>query len=72
MAKALKDKSLPARHNYPWDEWFDGRVWELVPGVDFTSRTSLRARAHGAATQRGKKVSIRNMSEVVLLQARDA
>lgn len=40
MATRLKDDDL-ALHSraavtkYPWDEWTDGSVWELVEGVDF-------------------------------------
>lgn len=25
---------------YPWDAWLDGRIWKLVPGVDFTCKVN--------------------------------
>lgn len=42
---------------YPWDEWFDGQLWELVPGKDFTgSAAGIRSSAYNAAKVRGVKV----------------
>ena len=42
----------PVQSNYPWDEWFDGSVWELTPGEDFKGKpATFRASAVAA---RGK------------------
>lgn len=36
MAKALTDFEPPARRDYPWSEWLDGKsTWQLVQGEDF-------------------------------------
>lgn len=33
------DPEVPVEHDrqrkYPWDQWFDGQIWRLTPGVDF-------------------------------------
>jgi len=38
MSRILDE--MPARKTtrarYPWDEWTDGRVWEITRGQDFT------------------------------------
>lgn len=54
MARKLTEwpDDLPVRstQKYPLDQWFDGSVWELVQGQDFTCkyvslRTALQAKA---------------------------
>lgn len=48
------------RNKYPWDEWLDGKTWELRKGRDYESTLeSFRAGAWRAANQRGKKVKTR-------------
>lgn len=38
---------------YPWDEWFDGRVWHLKKGEDFqVASGAFRAAAANAAKSR--------------------
>ena len=47
----------PAQNVYPWDEWLDGDVWELVPGVDFKGKpATFRASAVAQAARRDGKV----------------
>lgn len=49
---AEKPKSL-----YPWDDWGNGEIWELVQGEDYTVQSSsMRQRANKAASARGKSV----------------
>lgn len=41
MGKVLKEfpqemLSQGPYPKYPWDEWTDGRIWEIEKGVDFT------------------------------------
>ena len=56
MARVID--TFPAHTNqsrYPWDEWLDGRVWELVQGEDFdakpnTLKTGAKARSGAAVT----------------------
>jgi hypothetical protein len=48
---------------YPWDEWFDGSVWELVPGEDFVGQPStFRASAIAQAARRDGKVRTRKLT----------
>ena len=48
--------------NYPWDEWFDGSVWELTPGEDFKGKPStFRASAIAQAARRDGKVRTRKI-----------
>lgn len=39
MAKILDEvpegKKRGPKGKYPWDDWFDGRIWELEAGKDF-------------------------------------
>lgn len=57
MARRLDSFPAPVGARYPWDEWLDGSVWELVRGDDFSSRTStLRANAQIQAKKRGGRV----------------
>ena len=56
------------RSPYPWNEWFDGSVWELVQGKDFqclpvsmvtiVRRTGDRLRVDVVASIRGDRVYI--------------
>lgn len=48
-----------ARKKYPWDEWFNGDIYVLTAGEDFTmSLMSMRAYIYKMATQHAVKVSI--------------
>jgi glycine cleavage system aminomethyltransferase T len=44
------------RGSYPWNEWLDGKIWELEAGVDFTVKLdSFKGAALAAArTREGK------------------
>ncbi len=38
---------------FPWDEWLDGSVWELLAGEDYTVKTrSFRSNAQSVARKR--------------------
>lgn len=61
MAKKLErfptELTSRALSIYPWDEWFDGDVWELVFGEDFTIKTkSMRTNAQSVARKRGGRL----------------
>ena len=44
-----------SRHQ--WDQWLDGQIWKLTPGVDFKSKpSSLRTLAYAVAQRRGGQV----------------
>jgi hypothetical protein len=78
MATILRsyDWTVVSRNNkrarsrsYPWDDWFDGRIWQLEKGVDFDGpATSLERVIRTSANRRGIKVRIRIDSGNVILQ----
>lgn len=57
MARKLESFPSAALARYPWDEWLDGSVWELVRGEDFQSKmATFRANAQLQAKRRGGRV----------------
>lgn len=49
---------------YPLDEWLDGRVRQISPGVDFTcSRRSMQLMLYKWAHERQKTVTTRFMED---------
>jgi hypothetical protein len=53
----------PTQNLYPWDEWFDGSVWELTPGQDFKGKpATFRASAVAQAARRDGKVRTRKVA----------
>jgi len=53
---------------YPWDEWLDGRVWELTAGEDFTIRIdSMRSSASSFSRKIGRTVRTRVNADKTLL-----
>jgi hypothetical protein len=53
-----------AQSMYPWDEWFDGSVWELTSGEDFKGQpVTFRASAVAQASRRGGKVRTRKIRD---------
>jgi hypothetical protein len=80
MATRTELKELPKRRSgrgraprHDWDSWFDGAVWRLVQGEDFTSKmSSFRAQISFAGRARGKRVEVRNVEDAegeILVQA---
>jgi hypothetical protein len=61
MAKRVDNfPELPSQSRYPWDEWLDGSVWELIPGQDFSGKpANFRSVATGQAKKRNGKVKTR-------------
>ena len=58
MAKVLKSFDFTGRSGaakYPWNEWLDGRVWELSFDHDVKSKSkeSFRSSCHLAAERLG-------------------
>lgn len=78
MATVLKsyDWSIVSRTNkrersrsYPWNDWFDGRIWQLEQGTDFDGPpASLERVIRTSANRRQIKVRIRIDGEIVVLQ----
>jgi hypothetical protein len=73
MARVLD--RLPTRvsstaRNYPWDQWFDGQVWELEHGVDFViGPKSFQNIVYEAARRRGLVVATRTTTVSLVIQA---
>jgi hypothetical protein len=61
MARVIDGFPAAATHSrYPWDQWLDGQVWELVAGEDFTSKPeTIRQNAAVQAQRRGGNVKTR-------------
>lgn len=71
---ARKVQELPSRsrsENYPYDEWFDGDIWEISQDEDFPKANvnSMRANLQGAAKRRGLKLTTRLDGESIVFQA---
>lgn len=70
---ARKVTELPGRSRnseYPWDQWFDGDVWELEQGEDFTTSVEgMRSVLHGAAKRLGYALSTRVRDGLIYVQA---
>lgn len=59
MARKLDVPALGRKEIYPWDEWFDGAVWELTRPEDFDRPVEkFMAQVYGAAARHGKKAVI--------------
>lgn len=72
MAKVLK--AFPAgckgHGRYPWNEWLDGRTWELKRGVDFECSTiSFRTSAYAMARKRSQQLRSVISDDAITLQA---
>ena len=62
MARRMETFPAAAGARYPWDDWLDGSVWELVRGEDFHSKAStFRANAQIQAKRRGGRVRSKSM-----------
>jgi hypothetical protein len=61
MAQVLSEfPAVIGEAKYPWDEWLDGRPFELVPDEDFTAKvTTFIANARLQAKRRGGNVRTR-------------
>jgi hypothetical protein len=59
------------RAKYPWGDWLNGEVWELVKGEDFTINpmTMMRS-AHAKARYDGLKVKCSLRGDRLYVQAR--
>lgn len=70
---AHKVQSLPSRgrkDSYPFDEWFDGDIWELVSGEDFDiSVEGMRSSLHNAGKRKDIKITTRVRDDLIYVQA---
>jgi hypothetical protein len=40
MARKLESFPASPTRRYPWDEWLNGDVWQIVRGEDYSARTT--------------------------------
>ena len=73
MAKVLKSFHFTGRSGaskYPWNEWLDGRVWEISFDRDVKSkhRESFRSLCHTAARHRGGTCRTSISGDTIVIQ----
>lgn len=58
---------------YPWDEWLNGEVWELVAGKDFTAlfAADFRPQVYRMAKQHGCLARTQILDNKLYVQAVD-
>lgn len=55
---------------YPWNDWLNGQVWELIPGEDFhVSPSGLRSAMARQAKLRGLKVRTRLVGDPTIAES---
>lgn len=73
MAKRLDE--FPGGHgiqHYPWDEWGDGSVWEIVHGVDYmVTSYNMRQSIYSTAARRGKTARVKSSKDKIVFQFLD-
>ena len=72
MSRVLKDYdwSESRRMKYPWNDWLDGRVWEIERGEDFVvDAEQMRKNIYNAAWTRGLAVRTGRKKNKIVLQA---
>lgn len=71
MAQELPDFEFPTarpRAEYPWEEWFNGNPWKLVPKVDFTTSTeNFRTLMYENARRRDMHIQSRVLADGALV-----
>jgi len=71
--RAKDEKEFPGRLHtakYPWDQWFDGRIWRLVKGEDFdVSEVNMRSSIYVAAKRLGKSATVSVQPDALYIQA---
>lgn len=57
MARRVEEFPENPSGRYPWEEWLDGSVWELILGEDILGKpSSFRSAAITQAKRKGGKV----------------
>jgi hypothetical protein len=54
--------TVTEKANYPWEQWLDGSIWELIEGEDFTTHPLMMERIiRTRATGRKAQVRMRHV-----------
>jgi hypothetical protein len=68
-SKVSRTNKRERSRSYPWNDWFDGRIWQLEQGTDFDGPpASLERVIRTSANRRHIKVRIRIDGSIVILQ----
>lgn len=58
------------KEKYPYDKWFNGQIWELIGGTDFSNDPeNFRITLTGAARRRNTRIRTRVVGSRVYVQA---
>ena len=71
MAKKIRTfpEQIGRPETYPWSDWLDGGIWELVKGNDFDCEAkSFRHSAYSAASRAGVSVRVAVSDDTVTIQ----
>lgn len=69
MARVIKQLGEHGNLLYPWEQWTDGRAWEVRQGEDFSSRPErFRNMLFTVARRHGMAVRTRLNGDVVQFQ----
>jgi hypothetical protein len=69
-----KSNHGPPGRRYPWEDWFDGRIWKLKFGEDFfVSAPNMRSMIYKAAIERGVRARIHceRPYDVIIVQKKE-
>jgi hypothetical protein len=69
MAKRIDSLPNKARARYPWKEWTDGSIWQLVRGDDYTVEDdAMRSMAHLYARRNNMRAETRRWEKGMIIQ----
>ena len=72
-SRVSRNSDSPRTRSYPWDDWFDGRIWQLEPEADFDGPPySLEKVIRSTATKQGYRVRVRITADGNVVMQRHA
>ncbi len=75
MAEVLEKFTFPTcgrKYKYPWETWFDGRIWKLEHPGDFKPiPRNFQCSVRCAAERLGKRVRVAVVENTLVIQAYD-
>lgn len=72
MAERVNSFPPSKQTSYPWSDWFDGSIWKLTQGEDFTSTfLAFRTLCYQTASRKNMRVQTRQDGNQLWLRASD-
>jgi hypothetical protein len=72
MGRQLPEsEALEAPPSYPWDDWTNGKPWEIRQGEDFSDKIPVRnfvSAMHAKASAKGMKCKTKTSGGTILFQ----